>query len=189
MNINQIIKKESVAISSVQMASILRGFVSRTNIVMMSQMNSFQTLEQAFNGCDHIVLYTSVDNIYSGHWQTMFIDNGCLYFYDSYGKNPLYLINKVNRVLPNNNYNQTTKIGQLIMESSYFQQGKAFMNTFDYQKLSPSVNDCGRYVISVLKIKFQNKDQFNFNLYYEVMNNLRIKNNLQTFDETVSLVF
>ena len=187
----QLINKEKIALSSNQITSMLAKVGMRANIMTMTEVERCTSLNQIFKTFDHVVLFTATDSINSGHWQTMFLENSNLYFYDSYGKNLWFLINEVNVKIPNNNYKQGFNLGRLIQNSQYF-PNRCFMNTYDYQRLSPVVNDCGRYVVSCLSAKKHCNNEnkpFDFNVYYNIMNTLKQTLHLDTFDEVVSYEF
>ena len=89
--------EEKDSLSSNQIKLKLKDYFPSVRIVTMSEMNKFSNLDEMFNSSNHVVLFTSTNSNNDGHWQTIFRTNNNLYFFDSYGKPPMYLINLINK--------------------------------------------------------------------------------------------
>jgi hypothetical protein len=190
MNYNTLIRQEKVSLSSQQITHFLKNiYHTDVKIVNLSDIQKYDNIDQMIGNNKFIVLFTPTNSKNDGHWQSMFINNNNLYFFDSYGKNPYYLINMINKRMPNNHYDLNDKFASLIKNSHYF-PNNCYMNIIDYQHLSPSVNDCGRHVCIMLALRNKMKD-FDFDEYYTYLNN--ILNNkaykFENYDEIITYLY
>jgi hypothetical protein len=122
---------------------ISKYFDEKPNIVMMKDISNMTSLEQVFNGYDHVVLFIAVNGPNDGHWELMYISDGELHFFDSYGYTPCQVIkdmSKQKRPL----YGQNGNLNNLILNSPFYPD-KCFANRVKYQKDNAS-QTCGRYV-------------------------------------------
>lgn len=160
-----------------------RYFEGNANIISRQQMSNFKTLAECFRNyeCDHCIIFTATNNLYSGHFQCMYIDNGKLYFFDSYGFGCDDLVKQLK-----SKFHQLPILTTLISKSQY--ANEAYENSVEYQEEADDINTCGRYCLTVLIMHYyfkKIKKPFSLIDFYYIMNALKKKYNL-SFDEIVS---
>ena len=177
-------KLDTIMMNSVQ---------SKTKILDIETVTPSMTVDDLFsNGddgtsFDDVVLYSPVRNLYNGHFQAMFRNKAknTIYFFDSYGHTLKFLFDLVKL-----QYNRTDNntIYKILANSGY----KLMMNTFEYQ--SDTAADCGRYSTSLLFFRRMflndknNSNDFDFNTYYQLLTRYKEKQNLDSYDEAVTLL-
>lgn len=105
-------------------------------IIVINEISENSTIETLFDqGC--FVLYVPIKDQYSGHFVSMFKNNNKIYYLDSYGNTPKYLLDLSFHPEQNKPFFEIIKNSGL----------RVIYNTVKYQTLSSKVDDCGRYSV------------------------------------------
>lgn len=122
---------------------------NKANIVRYADITNMTSLEQVFNGFDHVILFLAVESENSGHFQCMYISNDkngkLLNFFDSYGMKIDGGINKL-VTAGMNTWGQDNNLKKLVEQSVFFPDRFVY-NTHKYQNTSKDVATCGRYAV------------------------------------------
>lgn len=182
-------KTEKIMLSNVDIAKALTTMKIRPNYKQISQIKDLTTIDQLFEGVPYCIIFTATNEELTGHFQLIFKNSGKLFFFDSYGKSPSYLLKKVFRIIGPNAWNQDFNLCQLILNSEYFAKNDAYMNVYAFQSPAIDMATCGRHVISCIFFLLQcieNNMEFSFDIYYRWLESLTAHFGLQNFDQTVS---
>jgi hypothetical protein len=153
------------------------------NIVMLRDFPSkYETLDEAFNETNHIILFTSTQSPTVGHWQLIYKNmKDEIHFFDSYGMKPheilQYVIDKTG-----NSFGQNFHLSALLREAH------CHYNEHKYQA-DGDIQTCGRYVILNLMLKFIIENHANIpydgSVFYKIMQNWKNRFNT-SYDAIVS---
>ena len=155
-------------------------------IITQQEIANMTSLDQVLKGNDHMIIFTATNSPEDGHYQMIFINDGNLYFFDSYGLTPCQMIDKVEKALGKTWGQNPNKLTDLILESQY--ADRAFYNTIRYQSNNDNVATCCRYTITVTMLNYiytQNKTPFDFDTFQTIMNGWKQKYK-KSYDEIVS---
>lgn len=156
-----------------------------SNIKTMAEISRMRSLEQVLNGNDHCIIFTATTAENAGHWQLLYVSNGILTFFDSYGMTPNGLIDRMMSA-GMNMYGQTNNLSKLIEQSKYYPQ-RACYNGYKYQQ-DGSPATCGRYCVLnlVLRHIYSQKNQpYNSSVFHQIMVGWKQKFKL-SYDSIVS---
>lgn len=178
-------KEETTSLSTDQIKNImLKSCNKNIKIILLDSIKSSDTIDNIFGPNKEIIIYSPVLSMYNGHFQTAFISNNQLFFFDSYGNTPSYLIKLVNS---QGNIKDSNNLYKIFQNSGM----PSFMNTIDYQsETDENIADCGRYSTAVLIFKNQcekNNIPFDLKTFYDILTSLKKKYGCKTYDETVTI--
>jgi len=164
---------------------IQKYFDGHANIKTLAQISQMTTFDELMGEYEHVIIFMALQASNSGHWISMFINSGNLYYFDSYGKKPLEPINKlIDYGYPL--YGQNFNLFELIRKSQF--ANRFIYNTIQYQNDSVDVAVCGRYASSVciLNILYKEKNApFDFNVFYSLMETWKVKMGNKSYDEVI----
>jgi hypothetical protein len=132
------LKKKSLSNSD-----ILNGTYGKAKLYTYPQLSKFKTLDDAFDGCDSIVLlYLQTPNY--GHWCCLNkINNNLVEFFDPYG----YVIDSelkwVNKKTRKELKQECPNLSKLLIKSRY----QLSYNEYEFQSEKKDINTCGRHCI------------------------------------------
>lgn len=182
---------EEISLSSVQVQDIFYKFTGlRVGIVQTNHIQGDTDISEIVNEeTPYCLLFSPVNSATSGHWQSLFYepDEAAYYFFDSYGHALSKLVNKVDKVFGHGAFGNSDKLGELLYNSKKI----VYMNTFHYQSDNSDVCTCGRHSVACLIYYIKNKnngENYNFATYYDYITAFKTKNNLQTYDDAVTLL-
>lgn len=146
-------------------------------IIVIDELKD-KTVDTIFDeGC--FVLYVPVNGQYSGHFVSMFRANNKIYYLDSYGNTPQYLIKMSYEPQDNRPFFKIIKDSKI----------KVIYNTVKYQTLASNVDNCGRYSVLNCVLYQQHKEQgkfYDLGTFYDiVVANLK-KYGYKDFDDIIT---
>jgi hypothetical protein len=166
---------------------ISKYFDGKPNIVQMSEISNMTSLSQLFKGYDHAVIFVAVNSPSDGHWQFIYKSNDELHFFDSYGMNPIELLQKMNSQ-NHDMYGQNFNLANLILQSPY--RLKSYMNDIKYQS-DGLPQTCGRYVaLNFILLHIYNNKRLPYDetVFYRIMNHLKKVYKAKSYDVVISTV-
>ena len=174
---------DAKALSNEEIEKEFRRLKEDANIVFLAELEA-NTVEELFNNTNHAVIFVSTTDKHNGHWQLLMRNKNEILFFDSYGHNFSKLLIDVFEVYGKNAFNQTFRLGELIVESGI----PTFMNTKQYQSWDSGIETCGYHVLSCFAVFLSMPDEFTFELYNKFMDNYKKRNNLKTYDDVAVMV-
>ena len=132
----------------------MRHYLDCKNCIMTyAELNGIKHLNELLptdKSYKVILIETSPNN---GHWVGIGRDGDTVYYFNSYGEKAdadwRFIPKQVQRILDED----AGKLTELLKNSGY----KIEQNTFQYQKFSPKITTCGRWVVLFLSL-MKNKD-------------------------------
>ena len=174
---------EAKALSNEEIEKEFRRLKEDANIVYLAEFKA-NTIQELFNGTNHVVIFVSTTDKYNGHWQLLMRNPQEILFFDSYGHNFSKLLIDVFKVYGENAFNQTFRLGELIVESDI----PTFMNTKQYQSKDSRIETCGYHVLCCFAVFLSMPEEFTFEIYNKFMDNYKQKNNLKSYDDVAVMV-
>lgn len=158
----------------------------KANVILLREIPSkYPTLDDAFGGYDHIILFTATDSPTIGHWQLIYKNRKKeMNFFDSYGFRPNTLLQLIQK-----RTGQT--FGQTLHLASFLRDAHCHYNEFQYQSKNSAVQTCGRYVVLNLILRYivekHTNVSYDGSVFYKIMVLWKKKYD-KSFDEITSFM-
>ena len=148
-------------------------------ILTYSELSKYDDIQQLLpNNKDYVIILVQF-KINFGHWVGLARNYDNIFYFDSYG----YRVDKHHDLQPQNmknKLNQKEPILSWLLNNAIDNGFNVYFNSKKYQKDSrptSNINTCGRHVATFLKY-FMTHNNPNFKNYYNYMNGLKNKYNL-----------
>lgn len=173
MNSKQLLKLEDISLSSV----IIKKLLPKIQIIEYSQLGNMSSIDEAFDSQGRCMLFFATQSQNVGHWECLRKIGNSIFFFDSYGLD----VDMCKGYVKNNLLIQLKEypdyLSNLLRNSGY----NVFHNSVKYQEMVGDISTCGRHCIN----RLMNKD-LTAQQYLQLMNNLKRKYNVKTYDEAVT---
>ena len=166
MNIN---KTKTLITNPMSDLLIKKYFDGKANIKTLEQISNFNTFDEVMGSYSHCIIFLALEQQNDGHWLSLFINSGNLYYFDSYGKLPLYELKQIYN-LNDPTWGQNFNLIKLIQTSKY--KNKFYYNDVQYQQNGKDIATCGRLAIMpcILNIMYIKKhEKFDLKTFYNLM--------------------
>lgn len=128
-------------------------------IVNYIDLDQYKNIEELC-GSNGIILFTPVQNAQNGHYSAIFLLNGDLYYWCSYGYGILKTISISNYLM--HNVEDRNSLIKLINEYVKRTDKRFIENTSRLQSLEENMSTCGRYCIVRLMNADMDHDKFHY---------------------------
>jgi len=132
----------------------------KTNIVMYNELQNYKDIDELLTNDSAVILYENKPKV--GHWVCLikFMNDGIptIEFFDSYGIFPDEEKKFISKRFLKESQQAYNKIAELLMNAS--DRYEIQFNNYKLQKWCKNVNTCGHHVISRIKMKDLNIDDY-----------------------------
>jgi hypothetical protein len=141
---------------------IMKKLNGQTNIVMYSELKNVRNIEQILKDNSVVILYETGPKI--GHWVCLIRyfntkrKQWTIEFFDSYGIFPDEEKKQMNQEYLKESGTEYNKIAKLLVDAS--DRYVIEFNNYRLQKKSKGISTCGRHVISRIKLKQMDIDEY-----------------------------
>jgi hypothetical protein len=172
-----LIQLEDYSLNSSNIKSILGSSIK---IIEYSQLGGMKSIDEAFDNQGRCVLFFATTSNDVGHWECAYRIDTNIVFFDSYGLDVDQCKNFVSKKLEIKLHEYPDYLSDLLRKSRY----SVYHNPIHYQQMKNDVSTCGKHSVFRLLNKELSAQQ-----YLELMNNLKTKYNVNTYDLAISLYF
>jgi hypothetical protein len=154
------LKKLSYLVSNHDIEKKFKNNINQIKIILYPQLNDVQSIFELlpYDVCSCFILLKTSEN--SGHWTCIVRYYKNIYYFDSYGVKADGELSKISsglRYVLHENKKSLTRIIKQIPNDYNFSYNK-----FQFQKYSPNINTCGRWVVVFTKFIFKGYNLIQF---------------------------